>query len=50
MSGLAIQQEALELLEWPRLAQHLAGFASTALGRQRCLALPLAPKIGRAHV
>ena len=43
MSGLAIQQEALELLEWPRLAQHLAGFASTALGRQRCLALPLAP-------
>ena len=43
MSGSAIQQEALELLEWPRLAQHLAGFASTALGRQRCLALPLAP-------
>jgi len=43
VSGLAIQQEALELLEWPRLAQHLAGFASTALGRQRCLALPLAP-------
>ncbi|MFM8545294.1 MAG: endonuclease MutS2 [Vulcanococcus sp.] len=43
MSATAIQQEALELLEWPRLAQHLAGFASTALGRQRCLALPLAP-------
>ncbi|MFM8968480.1 MAG: endonuclease MutS2, partial [Vulcanococcus sp.] len=43
MSASAIQQEALELLEWPRLAQHLAGFASTALGRQRCLALPLAP-------
>ena len=38
----AIQREALELLEWPRLAQHLAGFASTALGRQRCLELPLA--------
>ena len=45
MSGLAIQQEALELLEWPRLAQHLAGFASTPLGRQRCLALPLAPSL-----
>ena len=43
MSASAIQQEALELLEWPRLAQHLAGFASTALGRQRCLELPLAP-------
>ncbi|MFM8974234.1 MAG: endonuclease MutS2, partial [Vulcanococcus sp.] len=43
MSASAIQQEALELLEWTRLAQHLAGFASTALGRQRCLALPLAP-------
>jgi DNA mismatch repair protein MutS2 len=42
---LAIQQEALELLEWPRLAQHLAGFASTPLGRQRCLALPLAPSL-----
>ena len=45
MSGLAIQQEALELLEWPRLAQHLAGFASTPLGSQRCLALPLAPSL-----
>jgi len=45
VSGLAIQQEALELLEWPRLAQHLAGFASTPLGRQRCLALPLAPSL-----
>ena len=42
MSESAIQREALELLEWPRLAQHLAGFASTALGRQRCLELPLA--------
>ena len=25
----SIQQEALELLEWPRLAQHVASFAST---------------------
>jgi DNA mismatch repair protein MutS2 len=45
VNGSAIQQEALELLEWPRLAQHLAGFASTALGRQRCLQLPLAPSL-----
>jgi DNA mismatch repair protein MutS2 len=38
----AIQQEALELLEWPRLAEHLAGFASTSAGRSLCRALPLA--------
>lgn len=37
-----IQQEALELLEWPRLAEQLASFASTAPGRSACreLALP----------
>jgi len=45
VSGSAIQREALELLEWPRLAQHLAAFSSTPLGRQRCLALPLAPSL-----
>ena len=39
----AIQQEALELLEWPRLAAHLAGFASTSAGERHCAALPLAP-------
>ncbi len=37
-----IQQEALELLEWPRLAAHLAGFASTSAGQRHCAALPLA--------
>jgi DNA mismatch repair protein MutS2 len=38
-----IQQEALELLEWPRLAEQLASFASTAPGRASCqeLYLPL---------
>ena len=38
----SIQQEALELLEWPRLAQHVASFASTAAGRTLAAALPLA--------
>ena len=37
----AIQQEALELLEWPRLAEQLASFASTAPGRRACLELSL---------
>jgi len=37
----AIQQEALELLEWPRLAEQLASFASTAPGRSACLELSL---------
>jgi DNA mismatch repair protein MutS2 len=36
-----IQLETLDLLEWPRLAVHLASFASTAAGRRHCLALPL---------
>lgn len=36
-----IQQEALELLEWPRLAEQLASFASTAPGRSACLELAL---------
>jgi len=36
-----IQLETLDLLEWPRLADHLASFASTAAGRRHCLALPL---------
>ncbi len=38
----SIQREALELLEWPRLAQHVASFASTAAGRTLAAALPLA--------
>lgn len=36
-----IAAEALTLLEWPRLAQHVAGFASTAAGERHCSALPL---------
>jgi DNA mismatch repair protein MutS2 len=36
-----IAAEALELLEWSRLAEHLASFASTVAGRRHCLALPL---------
>ncbi|WP_443081968.1 endonuclease MutS2, partial [Synechococcus sp. BA-132 BA5] len=44
-----IHQETLELLEWPRLAAHLAGFASTAAGRRDCagLALPDHPAESR---
>jgi DNA mismatch repair protein MutS2 len=36
-----IAAEALTLLEWPRLAGHVAGFASTAAGERHCAALPL---------
>ena len=36
-----IQREALELLEWPRLAEQLASFASTTPGRCACLELAL---------
>jgi DNA mismatch repair protein MutS2 len=36
-----LASETLELLEWPRLAGHLAGFASTAAGARHCAALPL---------
>jgi DNA mismatch repair protein MutS2 len=38
----AIAAEALELLEWQRLGQHLASFASTTAGTAHCRALPLA--------
>ena len=37
-----IAAEALALLEWPRLAGHVASFASTAAGERHCCALPLA--------
>ena len=37
----AIQEEALELLGWPELCQHLAGFAATTMGRQALLRLSL---------
>ncbi len=44
-----IQQETLELLEWPRLAEHLASFASTAAGRRHCLLLPLPPSCAQSE-
>ena len=37
-----IRRETLELLEWPRLGEHLSSFASTTAGRRRCLDPPLA--------
>lgn len=36
-----IAAETLELLEWPRLADHLAGFAGSEAGRRHCRRLPL---------
>jgi DNA mismatch repair protein MutS2 len=39
MAGIAA--ETLELLEWPRLAGQVAGFASTAAGQRHCNHLPL---------
>ena len=39
---MSIEQEALELLEWPRLSSHVASFTSTAAGRRSCVPLPLA--------
>ncbi len=44
-----IQQEALELLEWPRLGEHLAGFASTAAGRRHCRVLPLPDSVAESE-
>ena len=38
-----IQAETLELLEWSRLGEHVAGFTGTTAGRNLCLQLPLAP-------
>ncbi|MEY4360049.1 MAG: hypothetical protein RLZZ631_1535, partial [Cyanobacteriota bacterium] len=40
-----IQIEALELLEWRRLGEHVAGFAGTTAGRRLCRELPLAPSL-----
>jgi len=34
-------EDTLNLLEWPRLCEHLSGFASTVQGRHRCLILDL---------
>ncbi|MCY4055817.1 MAG: endonuclease MutS2 [Cyanobacteria bacterium MAG CAR4_bin_6] len=45
----AIQEEALELLGWPELCQHLAGFASTTMGRQALLRLSLPGDLSRSQ-
>lgn len=47
--GAAIAAEALDLLEWPRLAGHVASFASTAAGERHCLALPLPPSCAESR-
>ena len=47
--GPCIQQETLELLEWPRLAEQLASFASTTAGRGHCLALALPASLGQSQ-
>ena len=47
--GAAIAAEALDLLEWPRLAGHVAGFASTAAGERHCAALPLPPSCAESR-
>ena len=48
--GSGIGQETLELLEWPRLADHLASFASTAAGTRHCRALPLPASLEASQV
>ncbi|WP_074457528.1 endonuclease MutS2 [Candidatus Synechococcus spongiarum] len=45
----SIQEEALELLGWPELCQHLAGFASTTMGRQSLLRLSLPANLSRSQ-
>jgi DNA mismatch repair protein MutS2 len=45
----AIEQEALTLLEWPRLAGHVASFASTAAGRRCCEVLPLGASLAESR-
>ena len=45
-------KETLELLEWPRVCEHLSGFASTGMGRlaARQLPLPATPEASRARL
>jgi DNA mismatch repair protein MutS2 len=45
----AIAAETLELLEWPRLAEHLASFASTEAGRRHCRRLPLPDAVAESR-
>jgi DNA mismatch repair protein MutS2 len=44
-----IQAETLELLEWSRLGEHVAGFTETSAGRSLCLQLPLAPNLAESQ-
>ena len=46
----AIQEEALRLLEWPELCRHLAGFASTPMGRQAMARLSLPGDLSRSRL
>ena len=46
----AIQEEALDLLGWPELCQHLAGFASTTMGRPALLQLSLPGDLSRSQL
>ncbi|MEB3307029.1 MAG: endonuclease MutS2 [Cyanobacteriota bacterium] len=51
MSELSgIEQDTLRLLEWPRLCDHLAGFASTAAGRRHCGNLPLGASVEESRL
>ena len=45
-------QETLELLEWPRVCDHLASFASTRMGRYaaRNLVLPETLEVSRQRL
>ena len=49
VGAAAITAEALDLLEWPRLAGHVASFASTAAGLRQCAALPLPSSCGESR-
>ena len=43
-------KETLDLLEWPRLCENLANFASTAQGHLHCLSLPLPPDLSTSQL
>ncbi len=45
----SIEQEALGLLEWPRLCGHVASFASTSAGRRHCEQLPLGASVSESR-
>jgi DNA mismatch repair protein MutS2 len=47
---MVIQTETLELLEWPRLCQHLASFAVTKLGVMAARQLPIPNTIAESQL